>query len=176
MPKKSNTSPKNYATSNSAEENNVVSEPVASRAHAGALAKVVILANATKKSESHLTSFEKMNIVREGISKKDLEQLKQKAGLDYDTLAKTLNVARATLINKKSNEKFNTVLSEKIVSIADIYSYGFEVFGDEANFRQWMSKPNKAIGGHIPGDIMDNQYGREEVKSLIGRIAYGVYS
>ncbi len=176
MQKKSKPSTKNYSVIDEDKESNVVSEPLAVMNSYYGLSKVVILAEATKKSENRLTSFEKMNIVRQGISKKDLEQLKQKAGLDYEKLAKALNVTRATLINKKGSEKFNTMLSEKIVSIADLYSYGFEVFGNEGNFRQWMSKPNKAIGGHVPYEIIDNQYGREEVKNLIGRIAYGIYS
>jgi uncharacterized protein (DUF2384 family) len=39
-----------------------------------------------------------------------------------------------------------------------------------------MAKPNKALGGQAPYDLIDNQFGREEVKNLIGRIDYGVYS
>jgi hypothetical protein len=84
----------------------------------------VILHEASKKPESRMTSFEKIGLIREGISKKDLEHLKEKAELDYNQLAKVLSVARATLINKKGKEKFDMVLSEKIMGVADIYSYG----------------------------------------------------
>ncbi|MDB5249398.1 MAG: hypothetical protein JWQ40_3792 [Segetibacter sp.] len=136
----------------------------------------VILHDATKKPESRMTSFEKIGLIREGISKKDLEHLKEKADLDYNQLAKVLSVARATLINKKGKEKFDMVLSEKIVGVADIYSYGYEVFEDEGRFNEWIFRPNQALGGHSPYDILDNQYGREEVRNLIGRIDYGVYS
>jgi len=137
---------------------------------------VKILADATQKPVRHLTAFEKMHIVRDGVSKKDLELLKGKAQLDYTTLAKALSVTRATLINKKRTEKFNSGLSEKIIAMTDLYSYGFEVFEDESLFNQWMAKPNKALGGQAPYDLIDNQFGREEVKSLIGRIDYGIYS
>ena len=136
----------------------------------------VILADASQKPERHLSGFEKMHIVRDGVSKKDLELLKSKAQLDYTTLAKALSVTRATLINKKRTQKFNSSLSEKILSMADLYSYGFEVFEDESRFNQWMARPNKALGGQAPYDLIDNQFGREEVKNLIGRIEYGVYS
>jgi len=136
----------------------------------------VILSNATQKPERELSAFEKMHIVRDGVSKKDLELLKNKADLDYTMLAKALSVTRATLINKKRGERFNAGLSEKIVGMADLYSYGFEVFEDKDRFNQWMSKPNKALGGQIPYDLIDNQFGREEVRNLIGRIDYGIYS
>ncbi len=134
------------------------------------------LKDSLSDSTSDLTPFEKMHVVREGVSKKDLEILKSKANMDYTSMAKALSVTRATLINKKGGERFNPSLSERIVSLADLYSFGFEVFEDEALFNQWMQNPNRALGGEIPLDVIDNQFGREEVKNVIGRIAYGVYS
>ena len=130
----------------------------------------------TNKPQSQMTAFEKIGLIRTGISKTDFEGFKQKAGLDYDQLAATLSVARATLINKKGTEKFNSTVSEKIVSLADIYSYGYEVFEDIERFNKWIFRSNKALGGLTPFNLLDNQYGREEVKDLIGRIDYGVYS
>lgn len=135
-----------------------------------------ILSDATNKPESHMTPLEKMGIAREGISKKDLESLKEKTALDYDKLAVALSVTRATLINKKGEEKFNSTLSERIIDLAGLYSYGYEVFEDEARFNQWMFRPNRALGGQAPYDVIDNQFGREEVRNIIGRIDYGVYS
>ncbi len=140
------------------------------------IAKLSILNQAAKKPESRMTSFEKINMIKEGISKKDLESLKDKAGMDYNQLSKVLSVARATLINKKGNDKFDINLSEKIVGVADIYSYGYEVFEDETRFNDWIFRSNRSLGGQAPYDLLDNQYGREEVKNLIGRIDYGVYS
>lgn len=136
----------------------------------------VILHDAAEKPESQMTSFEKIGLIREGISKKDLEHLKQKADLDYNQLSKVLSVARATLINKKGKDKFDMALSEKIVGVADIYSYGYEVFEDKGRFNEWIFRANQSLGGQTPYDLLDNQYGREEVKNLIGRIDYGVYS
>lgn len=136
----------------------------------------VILQNASQKPESHLTAYEKMHIVKDGVSKKDLELLKSKTDLDYTMLAKALSVTRATLINKKRSEKFNVNLSERIVGLADLYSYGYEVFENEERFNDWMARPNKALNGEAPYDLIDNQFGREEVRNLIGRIDYGIYS
>jgi len=168
--------PKPYSLDDEGDTNNIVSEPAVSILNKKDYPFKVILTNATQKPESQLTAFEKMHIVRDGVSKKDLELLKSKADLDYTMLAKALSVTRATLINKKRTQKFNSSLSEKILGMADLYSYGFEVFEDEARFNQWMARPNKALGGQAPYDLIDNQFGREEVKNLIGRIDYGIYS
>jgi putative toxin-antitoxin system antitoxin component (TIGR02293 family) len=136
----------------------------------------IILSEAADKPEAQMMPLEKMSIVRIGVSKKDLEGLKEKTALDYDKLAKALSVTRATLINKKREEKFNASLSERIVGLADIYSYGYEVFEDGERFNQWMFRPNRALGGQAPYDLIDNQFGREEIRNIIGRIEYGVYS
>lgn len=189
MPVKKNTK-KNYAVSSS--KKLIVSEPglvyekllqpkranlssIKNSKNSNSKAEAILLGS-TLKPESQMTSMEKMSIVQSGLSKKDLENLKAKTRLDYGKLASALSVTRATLINKKKQEKFSTVLSERIMSLADIYSYGYEVFGDEDRFNQWMFRPNQALNGRLPYDLIDNQFGREEVRDIIGRIAYGVYS
>lgn len=174
MPKNKITPSKPYSLNE--ENSNMVSEPAVKLLTNRKYQFDVILSNATQKPERQLTAFEKIHIVRDGVSKNDLELLKSKTKLDYTMLAKALSVTRATLINKKRSQKFNSSLSEKILSMADLYSYGFEVFEDESRFNQWMAKPNKALGGQAPYDLIDNQFGREEVKNLIGRIDYGIYS
>lgn len=124
----------------------------------------------------NLTSAQKMVIVENRISKNYLVLFKKMANLDYDALALALSVARATLINKKGKDKFNDTISEKILALADLYSYGYSVFDTKEKFNEWMFFPNQTLGGKIPFDFTHNQYGREEIHNLIGRIAYGVYS
>jgi len=123
-----------------------------------------------------MTGFEKIEMIRGGLSKVDLLTIKDKSGLDYGQLSVVLSTARATLINKKGDARFNRDLSEKIFGLADIYAYGYQVFEDEIRFNEWIFAPNNALGGRKPFDFLDSQYGREEIKNLIGRIDYGVYS
>lgn len=123
-----------------------------------------------------MTSYQKMRIVKKGITKSYLTKLKKQAGLDYDALAHALSVTRSTLINKKGQQKFSHQVSERIVLLADLYSFGYEVFGNKDSFNSWMFATNQALGGAAPFDLIDNLYGREEVYDLIGRIAYGVVS
>jgi putative toxin-antitoxin system antitoxin component (TIGR02293 family) len=128
------------------------------------------------RAEHHLTAFEKIGLVQNGISKRALEGMKGRFGWDYNQLSDVLSVARAKLINKKGDERFDKGVSEKIVSIADVYAFGYEVFDDEATFNRWIFRPNIALGGEAPFHFLDTQFGREEVKNIIGRIAHGVYS
>ena len=153
-------------------ESSVLATPQAASHHFNA----TIILEKAGRPEWKMTAVEKMNMVKEGVSKKKLETLKLKANLDYDKLSNMLSTTRATLINKKGAEHFSAALSERIVSIADVYSYGYEVFEDESNFNEWIFRPNQALGGKQPYELLDNQFGREEVKNVIGRIDFGVYS
>ncbi len=122
-----------------------------------------------------LTSLEKMALLEKGIKKSDLESFKVKAHLDYDKLAQALSVTRATLINNKI-DSYSENISERILALTDLYSYGYEVFENDDNFNSWLFVSNKALGNKKPFDIIDNQFGREEIKNLIGRIEHGIYS
>lgn len=125
---------------------------------------------------AEMTSIQKMKIIKKGISKSYLEMLKKSTSLDYDSLAEALSVTRSTLINKKGSERFSNQISEKIIALADLYSFGYETFEDKEKFNNWMRHPNQSLNGLTPLELIDNIYGREEVKNLIGRIAHGVYS
>jgi len=130
-----------------------------------------------KKPLVQFSSFEKMEKLKAGIYKSDLENLKRYTGYTYDQLSNVLCVTKATLLNKnKAVKKFTTSLGERIIGLQEIYTLGYEVFGDENKFKKWMFLPNNALDGKMPFEILDNQFGRDEVKKLIGRIAYGVYS
>jgi len=125
---------------------------------------------------SRLTPMEKMQLSKRGVSKKYLEEVKAKTMLDYQKLANVLSINRATLINKKQEEKFSAAQSERIIGLDALYNQGLEVFQDKSKLNGWLNTPNKALGGKVPYDVMDNQFGREEVLNLLGRIQWGVYS
>lgn len=138
--------------------------------------KSAIIYSESNSSENQMTAFEKMKKLEQGLSKTHLESLKARTALDYNELSHILSVTRSTLINKKEQQNFSLAVGERMLDLAGIYSYGYKVFEDESKFREWMFKDNQALGGQAPYDILDNQFGREEVKNLIGRIEYGVYS
>jgi len=63
-----------------------------------------------------------------------------------------------------------------VVGMSDLYEYGYEVFGDVESFNEWMITSNHALGGMKPYDLLEKQYGKDEVWHLIGRIEYGIFS
>jgi putative toxin-antitoxin system antitoxin component (TIGR02293 family) len=129
-----------------------------------------------KSVRDSLSAIQKMHLSKAGVDKKYLEKIKIMTGLDYQKLAKLLAINRATLINKKEEEKFTSTQSERIIAFEALYHMGMEVFQDKDKLNRWLNEPNRALGGEIPYEIMDNQFGREEVENVLGRIQWGVFS
>ena len=128
------------------------------------------------KNIERWSMLQKIAIIRSGVSKTELEKVKEETGLDYEMLSRILSVTKATLHNKKGYGKFSSEVSERLLLFAEIYVYGVEVFGEKRKFIHWMSNPIRSTGGIAPLELMDTKYGMEEVKDIIGRIDYGVYS
>ncbi|OQP66469.1 hypothetical protein A3860_13345 [Niastella vici] len=117
----------------------------------------------------------KIGIIRNGITKKQLEAIKSETDFDYHTLSSVLLISRTTLIKKKGDEKFDQPTSERIMRFAEFLSYGREVFESRERFQAWLRHPAAALGGRAPLELLDTLYGIEEVKKELGRIEYGIY-
>lgn len=121
------------------------------------------------------SAADKITMAKKGVSKKQLNDIKNEAELDYDQLSKILATSRSSLISKKGAAKFNQDTSERILLLKDIITYGQEVFGDKNALNEWLKTPAEALGNVTPLSMMDTFYGIDEVKKELGRIAHGVY-
>ncbi|OQP63624.1 type II RES/Xre toxin-antitoxin system antitoxin [Niastella populi] len=124
---------------------------------------------------SALTSHYKIGIIKNGITKNQLEAIKSETDFDYHTLSGLLSVSRTTLIKKKGDERFDQPTSERIMILAEFISYGREVFESRERFNTWIKQPSMALGNKTPLELLDTVYGIEEVKKELSRIEYGVY-
>jgi putative toxin-antitoxin system antitoxin component (TIGR02293 family) len=122
-----------------------------------------------------LTSQYKIGIIKNGITKNQLEAIKSETDFDYRTLSGLLSVSRTTLIKKKGDERFDQPTSERIMILAELISYGRDVFESRERFNAWIKEPSMALGNKTPLELLDTVYGIEEVKKELGRIEYGVY-
>lgn len=117
----------------------------------------------------------KIGMVKNGISKKQLEAIKSETDFNYGTLSNLLSISRTTIINKKGDDRFDPSTSERIMRLAEILCYGREVFENREIFNIWIRLPSSGLGGRSPLDLLDTHYGIEEVKKELGRIEYSIY-
>lgn len=116
---------------------------------------------------------EREKIVKKGISKDQLSVLKEIFAFDYNTLSNLLAVTDRTLHLKKGKETFSLIVSDRIMVIVELYSYGYAAFGDREMFHTWMKSPNRALGSRTPLEVIETHPGLLEVRSLIRKIKRG---
>lgn len=107
---------------------------------------------------------------RSGLERKSFEGLKEISGLDNHTLAAALGVSAKTLQRK---DIFDTIQSEKIYELANLYTLGINYFGKEG-FRRWMERPLFSIGNIKPLALIDVSEGLEILKAEIMRLQHGI--
>jgi len=117
----------------------------------------------------------KEDFVKAGITKSQLTHLKNVLSLDYFTLSGMLAITERTIHMKKEGETFSHIISDRIMAIAELYSYGYKVFGRQESFNTWMKMPNKYFQGRSPIQLMDTQVGAKEVKNEIRRFEVGTF-
>jgi putative toxin-antitoxin system antitoxin component (TIGR02293 family) len=119
--------------------------------------------------------LKKIGLIREGVTKDRVLDIKEDIEIDYDQLSRILAVSRATITAKKKDGKFKPDASERILHLNDVIRLGHQVFGERPAFNLWLKSPSKALGNVSPLSVMDTIYGIEEVKKEILRIAHGVF-
>jgi putative toxin-antitoxin system antitoxin component (TIGR02293 family) len=122
----------------------------------------------------HLDFRLKIATIKNGITKDQLSKFKEIIDLDWMSIGRLLNIASRTLHLKKGNEKFNQGVSDRIMTVAEVYSAGYMVYEDRKKFNNWMKRRNDYLAGQSPVEIMETQAGVEEVKKEIRRIAFGI--
>ena len=63
-----------------------------------------------------------------------------------------------------------------MVRLAKVVAFAKEVLNSADAASQWLQIPNRALEGERPVDLLDTQTGSQMVETILGRIAYGLYS
>ena len=113
---------------------------------------------------------------RQGLSVKQLKAIQKITAINTKQLSKILSVSERQL-NRYSNDKIlKPSISAHIIQIIELYYFGFEVFENKDKFLLWMDSNIQILGSQKPFDLLDTPFGIDHVKTILGRIEYGVYS
>jgi putative toxin-antitoxin system antitoxin component (TIGR02293 family) len=65
--------------------------------------------------------------------------------------------------------------SDRLARLARIWLRAEEALGSSPRSRQWLARPNRALRGQRPIDLLDSDTGTLAVDQVLGRIEHGVY-
>jgi len=122
------------------------------------------------------SSFDWIAIVREGLPARVLEALAGNLGLTRAELGAALGIAERTLARRRKEGVFTAEESAKLLRLARVLRRATEVFEKSEAAVDWLKRPNRALGGERPLDLLDTEIGGESVLDVLGRIEHGVFS
>ncbi|MFD0863856.1 antitoxin Xre/MbcA/ParS toxin-binding domain-containing protein [Sungkyunkwania multivorans] len=125
------------------------------------------------KNQSPQTKLRIIHASRSGVSRSDLKKFSLRVALPLTKISEVVPASYSTL-SKKSN--YDKEVSERLFEIAEVYAKGFEVFGDEKKFNNWIHEANLALGGIPPFSLLDTSYGVQIVLNELGRIDHGIFA
>ena len=116
-------------------------------------------------------------LVREGLPASSVTALAEKLHVGNGVLSGKLGIPQRTLTRRLSRASLLTPAeSDRTVRVARVYANAIKMIGDNEKAIEWLSTPNRALGGERPLDQLDTDTGARMVEDILGRIAYGVYS
>lgn len=117
-----------------------------------------------------------IDLSNKGITKDALLRLADYLSLSISQMAELLPVTERTIQRYRRKQRFNRVVSEQALQIAQVAARGSEVFGGRDKFLSWMKSPSPALGNRTPASLLRSRFGTEVVLDELGRIEHGVIS
>lgn len=114
--------------------------------------------------------------LKTGLKVEEFEELRQKLDVSIERLADILGISRATLHRRRLSGRFQMDESDRILRLARLLGRAAEVMESLEDGRQWLASPQIGLGGAVPLDYAETEFGAREVENLLGRIEYGVYA
>lgn len=115
-----------------------------------------------------------MKALRTGLPTASLRHFKQAAGLADEEIAELLQVGARTLTRLKSASRLPADVSDRLYAVASIYALAEDVLGDRDVAVRWLGAPQFGLQYHRPREFLSTELGRQQVKSLLNQIEYGM--
>ena len=118
-----------------------------------------------------------VDIIRRGFPADSVRRVAEYYGISEARVATLLGASERTLSRRKKEDKpLDATESDRLYRLARIGARALEVFENDASARNWLKRPNRALGGAVPLEMLDTDAGTEQVDEVLTRIEYGVYS
>ena len=114
--------------------------------------------------------------VRSGLPYGAMESLMHQLELGTDELGDVVGIPRRTLARRKRLGSLSPEESDRLLRIGRIAANAVEVLGHRDKAAQWLHRPNRALGGVCPLELLDTDLGTRQVEEILGRIEHGVFS
>ncbi|MDR6413124.1 type II RES/Xre toxin-antitoxin system antitoxin [Paraburkholderia terricola] len=120
--------------------------------------------------------LEQRRAIREGMEAIIVDRVaKELLHVPLQTLLGGLGLPSSTILRKISKEeRLSGAESDRVARVLYVFEQATEVFDDDTLAAEWMQRPNGALGGLGPLEVLDSQPGYDRVRDLLMRVTFGV--
>jgi putative toxin-antitoxin system antitoxin component (TIGR02293 family) len=123
-------------------------------------------------SDSELTL-----LTRQGLPVGTLTLLAEELAVERKTVARVVGISDRTLSRRiAKHERLSADESDRMVRLARVVALATDTLGTTKKASLWLQTPNRVLGGETPLSLLDTDSGVRSVETILGRIAWGVYS
>lgn len=115
-----------------------------------------------------------LKAVEKGFPFKTFERLAANMDLGADPLAEMAGIPKRTLARRKSEKKFNSDESDRLLRIARVFARTLRLFdGDRDAAVEWLVTRERALGTP-PASLLSSDVGAKEVERILGALEHGI--
>ncbi|TPQ32681.1 hypothetical protein C2U70_21060 [Bradyrhizobium guangdongense] len=70
----------------------------------------------------------------------------------------------------------NSNIAGEVIRILEIKTLADRVFGDEDKAEAWLQRPNRALSGQRPAELLQDELGTAVVRELLEQIDHGIFA
>jgi putative toxin-antitoxin system antitoxin component (TIGR02293 family) len=111
--------------------------------------------------------------IREGFPQAVVTEVMQNAGLTLKEIGNSLDLSPRSLQRRRHEGRLARYESDRLYRLARIVALAKQALDDREKALRWLKRPNRALGGQVPLDIIDTELGARAVEQVLGRIVYG---
>ena len=116
------------------------------------------------------------NRIRAGLPFSTVRALANRIDVPTSSVGDALHIPAYRLVRRRRTRRLTPGESDRLVRAGRIVAMVEETLGDRRKAARWLRKPNRALGGVVPLYQLDTDIGAQEVETILGRVAHGVYS
>lgn len=104
-----------------------------------------------------------------------LDRLKS-LGFSAGEIAEVVAPRRTLDRRKKSPKPLPLDESDRVLRLERIMEHAERVLGSREKANLWLRRPNRALDGAVPMELLKSESGAFHVSEVLGRVEFGMYS
>jgi len=109
-----------------------------------------------------------VEVLRRGLPASAFKHASRELDVPAGELSRSLGLNRRTLVRRKT--RLSPTESSRLFRLARLHARASEVLAGPAAATRWLRRPQRALAGAVPLELLDTDAGALAVERLLGRI------